>query len=33
MKMCNPNMGRETVTVHAVLNVDVYIKVSLEFLP
>ena len=31
MKMCNPNMGMDIV--HAVLNVQVYIKVGLEFLP
>ena len=33
MKMCNPNMGMGMDTVHALLNVHVYIKVSLGFLP
>ena len=33
MKMCIPNMGMDMDKVHAVLNVHVYIKVSLEFLP
>ena len=33
MKMYNPNMGMGMGTVHAVLNVHVYTKVSLEFFP
>ena len=33
MMMVNPNMGMGTDKVHVVLNVHVYIKVGLQFLP